>query len=135
MTTEVQLLGVLHEGDFNDGYSTFVKIDGKSFQEQEPKRYEKEIIVKSVVDKPLQVQVLFGDGTTEVFEPKEFRLDMENISIEIHSTRNPCAIYINGSEVKCRSLEVTFKEGEAVWVNLVLLPGWCNGRPYKHLLG
>jgi hypothetical protein len=99
---------------FDNGYKTFVKIDGH----HRPNCYEREITLLIEAGSKVQVEVLWKHGLVEVFEPEEFEFSMGCLEIRTHPNRYPCQIIVGGYEPRCYSVAIRFAEGECPWVDL-----------------
>lgn len=122
LATTVERLEVVHKGPYVSGFHTVLVVDGKHMPEQSPPRYEQSISVSLEAKKPICVQATFRDGSKQLFEPKNFLMVLGDLKVETRHNRYPCAVEINGHDVRCRSLKVEFKRDEAVWVNVTFMP-------------
>lgn len=108
--------------DYFDGYPTTIWIDGKAPHQIEPGKYEAEITVIANAGDPLLVLIKFGDGTEALYQPEHFDLELGYVRVTKRDDRLPCATFIYGKEVCVYTLEIVFKEGEVVRVDLSLSP-------------
>lgn len=117
----VKKVEIVYKGRFMDGYPTLVQIDGVETSKLDPPLYVKAIQVGAVVDGPLLIFVRYSEKTI-IYEPEEFDLVLGNVRITKKIDRWPCAVFVNGLEVRTRSIDVKFAEGECVVVELSFLP-------------
>lgn len=131
--TEVDLLEIVRgdgcngrEDSFSDGFSTWIKIDGKMLGGHgginESPRFEKVINLSAVAGEPLAVFVEYGDRSTELFYPKRFDLTLGDVRVQIHPDFCPCRILIGGYEPHVSFLNITFEEGVVPWVDIRIKP-------------
>jgi len=111
--------------NFDDGFGWILEIDGRITPEIWPdddSRREKSEKVLIEVDEDVKVDVVWRYGNKETLIPKEFELQVGELVIRTHPSRYPCQIVMGGVELRVRRIEIEFKEGQAVWIDLSLLP-------------
>ena len=116
---------------FEDGFPTYVLVDGKKLPDRDPPLWDKRVLLVVEAGANLSVAVWVTDKTIVdgqyneqllIFQPKDFDLTLGCVRVRTHPTRYPCQITINGFEPRVKALTISFEEGVAVWVNMEFLP-------------
>lgn len=137
-TIEVDRAEILHDGDGNDGFRTFLRVDGKLLPECDPPRCERKLtvvieahqkvkILAEVRDEPPTLSYPYANCFYEVtYIANDFEMNLGDLYVTTQPDRYPCSTRVNGYEVHARTLTVVFQEGQAVWVDLRFKPQFSD---------
>ena len=129
-TVDLPEIELVHAGGGDDGYPTYVKIDGKTSPDMWPTdngKREVKITLAAIAGEPFCIYVEWQNKKVTIYRPREFNFTLGDLHIEIHPDRYPCLISLGGYEPRLPQMVAVFEEGKMVLFHMAIKPHVASG--------